>query len=131
MNIQINYKKTLKIKGNSNYIIFTDEKFNINSFKNTLSKSELSFISELLKNSDTKKDFLDFQVTAKKKIILVSLNEKLPFSKIENLGAKFYHHIKDNKINEYILDTNFILFKNKNIVGHFFHGIKLLNFHRL
>ena len=45
MHVQINYKKTLKIKDNSNYIIFTDEKFNINSFKNTLSKSELSFIS--------------------------------------------------------------------------------------
>ena len=57
MHVQINYKKTLKIKGNSNYIIFTDEKFNINSYKNTPPKSEFSFISELLKISDKKKIF--------------------------------------------------------------------------
>ena len=128
MHVHINYKKTLKIEANSSYIIFADENFNVNSFKNTVTKSEFSFISELLKNSDRKKNFLDFQVSSKKKIILVSVKEKISSSEVEKLGAKFFHHIKDNKINKYIFDTKFLLVKNKNIIEHFFHGIKLKSY---
>ena len=49
MSIQINYKKTIKNKANSNLIIFTDENFSEKSFKNKVSKNEFEFITDLLK----------------------------------------------------------------------------------
>ena len=58
MTIQINYKKNASIKASSNLILFVDEKFNIGGLKKYISTNEFSYISDLLKNSDLKKDFL-------------------------------------------------------------------------
>ena len=66
MSIQINYKKVSKKKSSVNYILFTDEKFDINGLKKYLSTSEFSYISDLLKNSDLKKDLLFFEINSKK-----------------------------------------------------------------
>ena len=62
MTIQINYKTSNLIKASSNLILFVDEKFNIGGLKKHISTNEFSYISDLLKNSDLKKDFLFFDV---------------------------------------------------------------------
>ncbi len=128
MHVQINYKKTLKNKANSNFVIFTEKEFNTNSFKNKVTKNEFLFINELLKNSNVKENFLDFQVSSKKKIILVSLKDKIFNHEIESLGAKFYDHIKNSKNKEYIFNTDYLAPKNKNLIANFFHGIKLKSY---
>ena len=65
MSIQINYKNTGSKKFLTNLVLFIDEKFNISSLEKYLSNLEFSYISDLLKNSDLKKDLLSFEVNSK------------------------------------------------------------------
>ena len=67
MTVQINYKKSSSIKNDlTNLILFVDEKFNISRLKKLISNSEFSYISDLLKTSDLKKDLLSLKLTLKK-----------------------------------------------------------------
>ena len=67
MSIKINYSS--KVNGNSlaNLVLFADEKFNNIGLKKYLSSSEFSYINDLLKNSDLKKNLLIFEINSKKK----------------------------------------------------------------
>ena len=67
MSIKINYSN--KVSGNSsaNLVLFADDKFNINGLKKHFSSSEFSYIHDLLKNSDLKKNLLVFEISSKKK----------------------------------------------------------------
>ena len=51
MTIQINYKSTSFKKNLNNLVLFVDENFNINALKKYISNNEISYISDLLKNS--------------------------------------------------------------------------------
>ena len=66
MTIQINYKNNGSKKISSNLVLFVNEKFDINSLKKYLSNDEFSYISDLLKNSDLKKELLCFEINSKK-----------------------------------------------------------------
>jgi leucyl aminopeptidase len=128
MSVQINYKNNNFKKNSSNLVLFVDEKFNISGLKKHISKSELSYISDLLKNSDLKKDLLVFEINSKKTIFLVSIKKDIKTSDIENLGAKFYSYIKYDKKNDYFVNSDTINSKIKNFVGYFLHGIKLKSY---
>ena len=71
---------------------------------------------------------LAFDISSKKKIILVSLKKKITNSEAENLGANFYDQFKTNKINEFNLETETISIQQKYILGYFVHGIKLKSY---
>ena len=105
-----------------------DEKFNISGLKKHISNSELSYISDLLKNSDLKKNLLVFEVNSKKTIFLVSIKKDINTSDIENLGAKFHGYIKYDKKNDYFVNSDTINSNIKNFVGYFLHGIKLKSY---
>ncbi len=129
MTIQINYKKSVSTKTSSNLILFVDDKYNIKGLKKYISKNEFTYISDLLKNSDLKKDLLFFDINSKKTIFLISLKKNITTSDIENLGAKFHSHInyekkKDYYINSDTINNSYI----KNFVGYFLHGIKLKSY---
>ena len=128
MSIKINYKNTVSEKLSSNLVLFTNEKFNINNIKRYISSSEFSYIKDLLKTSDLKKDLLVFEVNSKKKIILISIKVNLRTSEIENLGAKLYGSINYGKNNEYNIITDSIVSKQKSFISYFLHGIKLKSY---
>ena len=128
MTIQINYKTSNPIKVSSNLILFVDEKFNIGGLKKYISTNEFSYISDLLKNSDLKKDFLFFDVNSKKTIFLVSVKRDIKVSDIENLGAKFHSYINYDKKKDYFVNTDTINSKIENFAGYFLHGIKLKSY---
>ena len=56
MSVKISYKK-LTGKPSTNTVLFVDEKFNTNNLKSYISSADLTFIKELLKNCDLKKNF--------------------------------------------------------------------------
>ena len=62
MTIKINYLNKSINKISANLILFTDEKFNIKNLKKYISNSEFSYINDLLKNADLKKNILFFEV---------------------------------------------------------------------
>ena len=93
MTIHINYKTSISKKASTNLVLFVDENFNIRSIKKYISNSEFSYIADLLKNSDLKKDLLIFKIDSKKTIFLVSIKKDIKITDIENLGAKFHSYI--------------------------------------
>ena len=105
-----------------------DEKLNISGLKKKISVAELSYISDLLKNSVLKKDLLVFKINSKKTIFLVSVKKDIKTSDIENLGAKFHGYINYNKKSEYDVNSDTVNSKIKNFVGYFLHGIKLKSY---
>ena len=67
MTIRINYSNKKVSKLTSNLVLFSDDKFNVNRFKKILGKSEFSYIYDLIKTSDLKKNLLVFEVNSKRK----------------------------------------------------------------
>ena len=128
MTVQINYNSSKSKKDLSNLVLFVDEKFNIAGLKKNISKPEFSYISDLLKTSDLKKDLLFFEINSKKTIFLVSVKKDIKISDIENLGAKFNSFINYDKKKEYFIDSDTINNKIKNFVGYFLHGLKLKSY---
>ena len=67
MSIKINYLQKRSDKSSSNLVLFSNDKFNIAGLKKYLSNSEFSYINDLLKTSDLKKNLFVFELTSKKK----------------------------------------------------------------
>jgi leucyl aminopeptidase len=128
MSIKINYKNNISNKSAANVVLFVDENFNISGLKKYLSNSEFSYITDLLKNCDLKKDLLFFEVNSKKGVYLVSIKKDIKISDIENLGAKFHSYINYEKKKEYFVNLDTINNNKKNFAGYFLHGLKLKSY---
>ncbi len=128
MSIKINYLNKQSSKSSENIVLFSNEKLNINNLKKFLSNSEFSYINDLLKTSDLKKDLFVFEISSKKKIILISVKDNLKSSDIENLGAKFYGRINFGKNNGYNIFIDSLINNYKNFISHFLHGLKLKSY---
>ena len=115
-------------KANENLILFCGDNFKIPNLKKILSESEFNYISDLLKNSDEKKNLLFFDINSKKKIALVSIKKNLKNSEIENLGAEFLKNINQDKNRKYFLVSDSIEGNNNNFLGFFLHGLKLKSY---
>ena len=128
MSIKINYSNKISGKSLTNLVLFTEENFNITSLKKYTSNSEFSYISDLLKNSDLKKNLLFFKINSKKTIFLLSIKKNLETSDIEGLGAEFHSYLNYEKKNDYFINSDSISSKFENFLGHFLHGLKLKSY---
>ncbi len=128
MTVQINYKNSAFKNTPKNLVLFVDEKFNASPLKKLISSSEFNYISDLLKTSDLKKNLFVFEVNSKKKIVLISIKSKLKTFDIENLGAEFYGRVNYGKNSEYFINSDSIVGKHENFIGHFLHGVKLKSY---
>ena len=128
MSIQINYKKNSFKPNSINLILFVDENFGISGLKKYISTSEYSYISDLLKTSDLKKDILFFEISSKKTIFIISIKKNIKMSDIESLGAKFHSFINFDKVKDYFVNSDTINSKIENFLGYFLHGLKLKSY---
>ena len=128
MPIQINLKKNSIKKPINNLVLFSDQKFSTNHIKKYISSNELSYINDLLKISDLEKKILVFELSSKKKVILISIKKNLKTSDIENLGAEFYGRIDQDKKEDYYINTDSVNTKHENFIGYFLHGLKLKSY---
>ena len=128
MSIKINYLNKLSNKNSANLVLFADEKFNIGNLKKYISNLEFSYINDLLKNSDLKKNLLVFELNSKKKIILISIKKDLATSDVENLGAEFYTYINYGVKGEFLINTDSIRSRYDDFIGLFLHGLKLKSY---
>ena len=128
MSIKINFKKNIPNKSSLNLVIFADEKFNTSFIKKYINSSEFSYINDLIKVSDLDKNLLVFELSSKRKIVLVSIKKNIESFDIENLGAEFFGRINDGKKSEYFINSESIISKNKNFIEHFLHGLKLRSY---
>ena len=128
MSLKVKYITKATNKISSNVVLFSNDDFKIDAIKSNLSSLEFSYIKDLLKTSDLKKNLLVFELTSKKKIILISIKKNLKTSDIENLGAEFYSRINYGKNSEYFIFSDSIQSKNKDFLSHFLHGLKLKSY---
>ena len=128
MPIQINLKKNTIKKPINNLVLFSDQKFSTNHIKKYISSNELSYIDDLLKISDLEKKILVFELSSKKKVILISIKKNLKSSDIENLGAEFYGRIDQDKKEDYYINTDSVNTTHENFIGYFLHGLKLKSY---
>ena len=128
MSVQITYKNKISNKNAHNLVLFVDEKYSISSLKKHISITDYNVISDLIKNKDTKKKIIAFDISSKKKIILVSIKKNIISSDVENLGAIFYDQFKESKINIFILNSETLSNQQKNLAGYFVHGLKLKSY---
>jgi len=128
MSIKINYSNKAINKSSANLVLFTDEKFNTNNLRRFISKSEFSYISDLLKTINLKKNMFVFEVNSKKKLVLISIKKDLKSFDAENLGAEFFGRINYGKNSEYFINSDSVVSKNKNFIGLFLHGLKLKSY---
>ncbi len=128
MSININYLKKTNYEPSANLVLYVNEKFNIKDLSKYLSETEFSYINDLLKTSDLKKNLMIFELTSKKKIVLISIKTNLKLSDIENLGAEFFVKINHGKSSEYFIASDSITSKYENLLAHFLHGLKLKSY---
>ncbi len=128
MSIKISFKKSTQIKNSTNLVLFVDEKFSLREIKKYISGQELSYMSDLLKTSDLSKQLLVFEITSKKKIVLVSIKKNIKNFEVENLGAELYERINLGKNPEYFIYSANIVNNHKSFIGYFLHGLKLKSY---
>ncbi len=128
MSIKINYDKDLSKNKSPNLVLFVDENFSISRLKKHLSNREYSYITDLIKVNDKKKNIIEYEISSKKKIIIVSVKKKQNSSDAENLGAKFYNEYKDSKENSFTINSDTAVSELKTFVGYFLHGLKLKSY---
>ena len=103
MSIKISYTKSNN-KSSGNVVLFVDEKFNCKNIKKYISSSEFSYINDIIKTYDLKKNIFVFELNSKRKIILISLKKNIENFDIENLGAELYSQINSGKKNHYFIN---------------------------
>ena len=128
MSIKINYSKKTISKIASNLVLFSNDKFSTNGLKRYLSNSEFSYINDLLKTSDLKKNMFVFELNSKKKIVLISVKKDSKSFDIENLGAEFYGRVNYGKNSEYYINSDSAVSKHENFISYFLHGLKLKSY---
>ena len=74
MSIKLNYSK-ISANNSSSLVLFCDEKYRTNGLKKYLSNTEFSYISDLIKTIDIKKNLFVFEVNSDKKIVLISIKK--------------------------------------------------------
>ncbi len=126
MNVVINFKNISSKKSAINQVLFVNDTFNISKCKKFFSNKEFLFVNDLLKSKNIKKKFISIDLSSKKKIILVSIKKEITTCELENLGGRFFDTFKDNKINEFVINSDTLNLKNG--VGFFLHGIKLKSY---
>ena len=127
MSIQISYTKTSN-KHSGNTVLFVDEKFNVSNIKKYINTFEFSYINDLLKNSDLKKNIFIFELNSKRKIALISIKKNIKNFDMENLGAEFYGRINSEKKSEYSINSDTLIGRQENFISHFLHGLKLKSY---
>jgi len=128
MSVKINYLNKKPSKSSANHVFFVNEKFLINNIRNFITEAEHSYINDLLKTIDLKKNMFVFEVNSKKKIVLISIKKDLKSFDIENLGAEFYGRINYGKSSEYFIISDSIINSHKSFLSYFLHGFKLKSY---
>ena len=123
MTIRIIYKKKEANIALKNVVLFVNDKFDIHHLRKHVTSNEFKYISDLIKNEDTKRKFLVFRISSKKTIFLIAAKKDSKNFEFENLGAKFFDKIKNTKLKNYIINTETLNYKLKNFLGYFLHGI--------
>ena len=92
MPVKFIYKNSPSKIMQGNLIFFVDEKFSLSGLKKHFTNLENQFIIDVLKSQNLSKKIISFDLSAKKRIFLISVKKNIKNSQIENLGAEFFNY---------------------------------------
>ena len=95
------------------------------NLKKYLPDSEFSYIEDLVKTADSKKSLLKFDISSKKKIVIVIVKKSLKDFDIENLGAELYKKVNNGKSSEFNLISDSFNGKNSEFHRSFITWFKI------
>ena len=132
MSIKISYKKASNEKSIQNYVLFSNEDFQINGLNKILLGKQSSQINRIIKSyKSKKKEFISFNHNLDQKIILIKIKNNQTSTDNEKIGANFYNFIKSNTLNNLtFLDGNIdeTQIKNKILIDEFIHGMQIKSY---
>ena len=132
MSIKISYKKASNEKSIQNYVLFSNEDFQINGLNKILLGKQSSQINRIIKSyKSKKKEFISFNHNLDQKIILIKIKNNQTSTDNEKIGANFYNFIKSNTLNNLtFLDGNIdkTQIKNKIFIDEFIHGMEIKSY---
>ena len=116
MSLKINFKNSINENKIKNYILFSDENFQIRGLKRlSISKDAVKINKTITNNKLKDKDFLIFNLNPTQKILLVKVKDTNSSIENEKLGGKLYNHLKNNSLNHStILKDNIFDLNKKN-----------------
>jgi len=128
MNVQINYNSNSSKKNLKNKLFFVDQSLKIQLLKKFINNKEYLYVSDLLKNTDNKKNITLFEFSSNQSIILIKIKKNIKNFEIENLGGEFFNFIKGLNKKDFIINSDSISLKIKSLIGYFLHGVKLKSY---
>ena len=128
MNVQINYNSSSSKKNLKNKLFFVDQSLKIQLLKKFINNKEYLYVSDLLKNTDNKKNITLFEFSSNQSIILIKIKKNIKNFEIENLGGEFFNFIKGLNKKDFIINSDSISLKIKSLIGYFLHGVKLKSY---
>ncbi len=132
MSIKITYKNGIIEKSIQNYVLFSNEEFNVYGLNKTLLGKHSSQLNRTIKsNKSKKKEVISFNLNSDQKIILIKIKKNQTSTENEKKGANFYNFIKSNMLtNLTFFDGNFNETQNKNkiFLDEFLHGLKIKSY---
>ncbi len=97
MSIKLSIKKNYSEKIVENYVFFTNEDFKIDALDKSAVSKFSDQIKKTIKSSELKnKEFLSFNLSPFKKIILIKIKKNQSVLENEQIGAKFFNFTKSN-----------------------------------
>ena len=126
MNIKINYNSRKNNNKSTLDVFFINDKYELNSLANIFTKSEIKNIELIIKQKFFDKKIFLLNLDLKRNVILIELKKN---QNVENLGAEFFNHIKENRLNSVSLYSDSISGLGKNILNDFLLGMKLKSYY--
>ena len=132
MSIKIRHIKGINEKSIKNFVLFSDDEFNINGLsKLSLNKQANQINRTINSNKSKKKEFIIFNHSPDQKIILIKTKKHQTPTDNEKNGASFYNFIKSNLLTNFTFFENNIhetQIKNKSFIEEFLHGMQLKSY---
>ena len=127
MSLKIKYLDGQK-SSSKNTAIFLAKDSKFSDFKGNFDdKINQKIVNFLKNNKKTKEDkIFSLNLEFDQRLIMILIAKKNDSLQSENLGAKFYHYIKTNNINNILLlGSSFSTVKNNIKFNEFIHGVEL------
>ncbi|MDC1170586.1 hypothetical protein OAT35_04350, partial [Candidatus Pelagibacter sp.] len=132
MSVILKYSSKSKLNKSKICVVFFKDYLKIDNETNEFSNTDKKIITEFFLASKSKKnEFITFDLSPNKKIILINLKSNLNFYNLEKLGANFFDFIKKNFLYDLkFLEKNIEEFfkKDKLFLSAFIHGFKVKSY---
>ena len=132
MSVILKYPSKSKLIKSKICVVFFKDFLKIDNETNEFSNTDKKIITEFFLASKSKKnEFITFDLSPNKKIILINLKSNLNFYNLEKLGANFFDFIKKNFLYDLkFLEKNIEEFfkKDKLFLSAFIHGFKVKSY---